>query len=213
MKNLSHYSFFSKPYLFSMQQLKKDLISVLLKNGVSNLSGKEILEIGCGSGGVLLDYVTLGADSKALFGIDILHNRLIEARDKVPTAGLACSDAQYLPFPNLTFDITIQYTAFSSILDSSVKQNMALEISRVLRPGGLLIWYDFWLNPTNPQTKGIKLAEIRDLFPGFQISWKKVTLAPPIARKLIPISWIMGQILESTTLLNSHYLVLLRKPL
>lgn len=196
-----------------MQQLKRDLISLLLKNGVSNLSEKKFLEIGCGSGGVLLDYQTLGADSSVLFGIDILHDRLIEASHKIPNSGLACSDAQNLPFPASTFDISLQYTAFSSILDSSVKKKMALEISRVLRPAGLLIWYDFWLNPTNPQTKGIKLAEIRNLFPEFTISWRKVTLAPPIARRLVPISWILGQILECTTVLNSHYLVLLRKPL
>lgn len=195
-----------------MQQLKKDLISLLLKSGVSDLTGKKILEVGCGSGGVLRDYQTLGADPKSLYGIDVLQDRLIEANAKVHGSGLACSDAQNLPFPNSTFDIALQYTAFSSILDSDVKKNMANEVVRVLQPRGYLIWYDFWLNPTNPQTKGINLAEIRELFPGCQISWKKITLAPPITRKLIPFSWILGQILETFTVLNTHYLVLIRKP-
>ena len=42
---------------------------------------------------------------------------------------------------------------------------MAEEMVRVLRkPDGLIVWYDFWLNPTNKQTRGIRPTEIKKLF-------------------------------------------------
>jgi len=87
---------------------------------------------------------------------------------------------------------------------------MALEMLRVLKPGGFVIWYDFWLNPTNKQTRGIKPAEIRQLFPRCKIQQKRVTLAPPIARRLVPFSWGLAYALESLKFLNSHYLALIQ---
>ena len=71
-------------------------------------------------------------------------------------------------------------------------------------------WYDFWLNPTNPQTRGIRPAEIRRLFPNCRYEFHKITLAPPIARRVVPISWMLALFLESLKIFNSHYLVAIR---
>ena len=73
------------------------------------------------------------------------------------------------------------------------------------------MWYDFWLNPTNPQTKGIRPAEIRQLFPGCRCSFQRITLAPPLARRIIPLSWGLGLLLEGLKLFNSHYLAAIQK--
>jgi len=72
-------------------------------------------------------------------------------------------------------------------------------------------YYDFWLNPTNPQTRGIRPAEIRHLFPGCQIEFHRITLAPPIARRLVPISWQLSALLEKLLVFNSHYLSVIRR--
>ncbi len=83
-----------------------------------------------------------------------------------------------------------------------------MEILR--KPGGMILWYDYWLNPTNPQTRGVRPAEIRRLFPGCRLEFHRITLAPPLARLLVPLSWTLAHILEKLRIFNSHYLVAIR---
>ena len=104
----------------------------------------------------------------------------------------------------------MQFTVFSSILDGEVKGDVANEMLRVTRPGGVILWYDFWLNPSNPQTRGIRPAEIKRLFPNCSYEFHRITLAPPLARRIVPISWILAYGLERLTIFNSHYLVAIR---
>lgn len=204
------YSYFYAPYQFAIQQRQRALIRALKRLGLASLKGKRILEVGCGSGGVLVEYLLLGAEPENLFGIDLLHDRLVEAHHKLPLAGVSCADGQHLPFPAHSFDLVLQYTAFSSVLDEKIKRQMAADMLRVLRPGGAVLWYDFWLNPTNPHTRGIRPAEIKSLFAGCSVSLSKITLAPPIARRLVPLSWGLAALLESLRLLNSHYLAVIQ---
>lgn len=209
-KNKDVYSYWNKSSLFTIQQRQRKLVSTLKKYLDTSKQDRSILEIGCGAGGVLNEYMTLGLSSSKLFGIDLLHDRLVEAHEKFPKFGLSCADGQKLPYPNEYFDVVLQYTAFTSVLDDRIKQNMAHEMKRVLKEDGVIIWYDFWLNPTNPQTKGIKPKEIRSLFPGCEYHFNKVTLAPPLARRIVPFSWNVALILESFKIFNSHYLALIK---
>jgi len=88
---------------------------------------------------------------------------------------------------------------------------MASEIARVLKPSAALIWYDFWWNPLNRQTKGIPLKEVQRLFPGCSLRGEKITLAPPLARSLAPRHPALAAFLESLKVLNTHHLLILRK--
>lgn len=205
------YSLFYSPYLYAIQQRQRDLIKALKQLGSHSLQGKRILEVGCGGGGVLFEYLTLGVDPKDLFGIDLLQDRLVQAHHKLPLSGVSCADGQHLPFPDQSFDLVLQYTAFSSVLDDSVKQQMAADMVRVLRNGGAIIWYDFWLNPTNPQTRGIRLGEIKELFRGCSVICQKITLAPPIARRVVPVSWQLGLFLEQLKVFNTHNLAIIHR--
>jgi hypothetical protein len=73
-----------------------------------------------------------------------------------------------------------------------------------------------WLNPANPQTRGIRPVEIRRLFPGCHFTFERITLAPPIARRLASFSWGLCMFLESLKIFNiipfgdTHYLVSMR---
>lgn len=100
---------------------------------------------------------------------------------------------------------------FSSILDSDIRARAVSEMLRVLKPDGLIVWYDFWTNPTNKQTRGIRPTEIRKLFPGCTFRFQKITLAPPITRLLVPHFSALAYFLEALTIFNSHYLVIIRK--
>jgi ubiquinone/menaquinone biosynthesis C-methylase UbiE len=200
------YSHFNLSNLFIIQQRQRATLALLRSLGYARLSEQSILEMGCGGGGVLIEYLSYGAAWKSLYGLDLLPDRLKEANSKLPHLSLTCADGQNLPYSTDTFDLEMQYTAFSSILDERVKIKMASEMLRVLKPGGLILWYDFWLNPTNPQTRGIRPAEIRRLFPECQYIFRKITLAPPLVRRIVPLSWGLAYILETLKIFNSHYL-------
>ena len=179
----------------------------------------EILDVGCGDGWQLLQFENWGARPEKLAGIDLIQARVNRACARfagcAPGAGprLQVGDASNLPWPSASFDLTYQGTVFSSVLDPDMKRAMAREIVRVLRPGGTLIWYDFFFdNPANPAVRGIGAPEIRALFPDCAVRLQRVTLAPPLARRLVPVTWIGSVLLERMALLNTHYMGVIRKP-
>ncbi|MCM8787200.1 MAG: class I SAM-dependent methyltransferase [Candidatus Omnitrophica bacterium] len=176
------------------------------------LSDKLILDIGCGCGDWLIDFLRLGAEIKNLFGIDLLHKRIKVAKKRLPFANLKVCDASNLPYKDNSFDIVLQSTVFTSILDYSFKKAIAKEMLRVLKPTGIIIWYDFlYNNPKNPNVKGIKKKEIKSFFSNSKIKLKKITLAPPITRILAKYSYLACHILESLKFLNTHYFGIIKK--
>jgi SAM-dependent methyltransferase len=117
-----------------------------------------------------------------------------------------------LPWNDGAFDLIVVSTVFSSILDPLVKRVLADEIERVLAPNGVVIWYDLAFdNPANPNVRGIKRKEIAELFQSLDCELRRVTLAPPIARLIVPISAGLGAVMEKIPFLRSHLLGVLRK--
>lgn len=183
----------------------------LTSSGYAHLEDLRILEVGCGSGGVLTEFLGFGALPQNLFGLDLLADRLAHAKQRLPGAPLLQADGCHIPFPSGSFDLVLQYMALSSMLDSELRREMCAEMLRVLKPSGLILSYDFWLNPTNKQTRGLGVREISSSFPGCRIDPQRITLAPPIARRLAPISWGLCLLLESLKIFNTHYLVAISK--
>jgi len=110
-----------------------------------------------------------------------------------------------LPWNDGAFDLIVVSTVFSSILDPLVKRVLADEIVRALAPKGVVIWYDLaFNNPANQNVRGIKREEVTNLFPSLDCKLRRVTLAPPIARAVVPISEKIGAILDGLPLLRSH---------
>lgn len=205
------YSLFNQANLFTIQQRQRAVLKLLRRHGRYPLAEQSILELGCGHGGVLLEYLNYGAVPRRLYGTDLLPDRIAAAHQALPQVALSVADGQHLPYADGRFDLVVQYTVFSSILDGEVKANLARDMRRVLRkPAGLILWYDFWLNPTNRQTHGIRPAEIRRLFPDCHYEVQRITLAPPITRRLIRFSWLVCYLLEKVRVFNSHYLVAIR---
>jgi len=203
------YSWFNHANLFMIHQRQWAILTALKKNGFADIQGLSILEMGCGGGGALTEYLSFGALPEKLYGVDLLFDRLLHAHHVLPASGFANADGQSLPYASKTFDLVLQYTALSSILDPQIHLNTCADMQRVLKPSGMIVWYDFWLNPANPQTRGIRPAAIRRLFPHCNFEFHKITLAPPIARRLVPISWGFALFLERLRIFNSHFLVLI----
>jgi hypothetical protein len=84
---------------------------------------------------------------------------------------------------------------------------------RVLKPDGVVVWYDFLFdNPRNANVRGVNAGEIRRLFAGCRLDLRRITLAPPLARRIVPLSWSLARFLEHLRILNTHYLSVIRKP-
>jgi len=205
------YSLLDPANLFIIQQRQRTLLKLLHRHGFNPLGNRRILDLGCGRGETLLEFLGYGVKPERLHGADLLFQRLKEAHTLLPHLSLTCADGQHLPYASEVFDLVLQYTVFSSILDEKIKVNLAREILRVLKPGGLILWYDFWLNPINQQTRGMRPVEIRHLFPACTFEFHRITLAPPLTRRLAPISWLACALLEKLKVLNTHYLVAIRK--
>jgi SAM-dependent methyltransferase len=176
------------------------------------LAGRRILDVGCGAGQWLADFETWGARRELLAGVDLLADRVEAARARLPGADLRCGDASSLPWESERFDLVLQGTVFSSILERGMKVAVAAEMARVLAPGGAIAWYDFFVdNPRNRAVRGIGRRELASLFPGFELRLRRVTLAPPLARLIAPRSALAGLVLEELRVLDTHYLALLQR--
>ncbi len=207
------YSRFKPDSMLRVQEIERQLVGLLARNGFSGLQDKKILEIGCGVGVWLRAFLQWRALPENLYGIDLLTGRIEEARKMCPQGvHLECGNAAALAFPEASFDLVLQSTVFTSILDPTMRQRIAAEMLRVLKPGGYIIWYDFHVNnPRNRDVRGIKKREIGQLFPGCRVYVKRVTLAPPIGRLVAPMSPLVYVVLSSLRVFCTHYLGLIAK--
>jgi SAM-dependent methyltransferase len=147
-----------------------------------------------------------------LSGVDLLDERVARARRTDASLDVRQADASMLPFEDASFDLAFQLTVFSSILDPAMRGAVAGEMVRVLKPGGAVVSYDFRVARDRQNTRPLRVAELRELFPGFAVDARRVTLVPPLARALARWSWLLCELLEAVPLLRTHDLVVLRKP-
>jgi len=185
-------------------------VGLLRSAGLLPLAGRRILDVGCGVGQGLADFETWGARRGSLAGIDLLPDRVATASARLAGADLRVGDASSLPWEPGSFDIVFQATMFSSILEPAMKRAVAAEMTRVLARGGAIAWHDFFVdNPRNPAVRGIGRSELASLFPSFDLRLRRVTLAPPLARRLAPRAPLVALVAEELRVLNTHYAALL----
>jgi SAM-dependent methyltransferase len=188
-------------------------VSMLHDCGILPLKGQACLEIGFGSLGWLSDLIGWGASELDLHGIEIDESRARKAHELLPLANLLVGDATALPWVDDSFHLVITSTVFTSILSVAVREMIASEIQRVLKPGGALLFYDFKVNnPNNPNVRKVTAAELKGLFHRLDANIKTVTLAAPICRTVTPINWTLAYLLGRLPFLRTHLLAVLVKP-
>lgn len=186
--------------------------ALLLSAGAFPLDRAQILDVGCGQGQWLLEFLRWGATVAKLHGIDLLPERIVQARERLAGAELRSGDARQLPWGPGTFDLVSQFTVFSSVLDREVQQQMAREMLRVLRPGGRILWYDMRRSNPRRAVRGVSRKEVRHLFPGCKYRFLNATLAPPIARVVARRSWAAAFALESLPFARTHLAAVITAP-
>ncbi len=186
---------------------------MLCAAGVFPQAGDRCLELGHGALGWLGELIGWGLRSADLHGIELDSERALVARRALPDADLRHGDASQMPWRDGTFRLVIASTVFTSVLDDQLRRALAEEIDRVLAPGGALLFYDFRFdNPRNPNVRKVDRRELRRLFPGFAGQIRSLTLAPPIARRVAPLSWGLAMELGRLPFLRSHLMAVLVKP-
>jgi ubiquinone/menaquinone biosynthesis C-methylase UbiE len=200
---------------FIHEERDRAVAELLAESGLLPLGGRRVLEVGCGDGRVLALFRELGADEQLMAGIDLLPDRLARAAVELPRADLRVGSATELPWHDREFDIVLQFTMLSSVIEPDERRRCCKEMRRLLKPvkpGGAIMSYDFVWNPLNRDTRGVTRGELAELFPDARISGRRLTLIPPLARAVAPISTRVAEGLAKVPALRSHYLALLRFP-
>lgn len=107
-------------------------------------SGK-LLDLGCGRGRNGIALAKLGFE---VYGVDISANALKDYKEKINAEHLGKriklfngSMIKRLPFEDDVFSVVVDLTAFFHIADRKGRQSYISEVSRVLKPGGLMLQY------------------------------------------------------------------------
>ena len=190
-----------------------DLFSTL---ALAPLGERRLLDAGCANGKWLeICCHRWGARQIHCFGNDKREDRWRDWRQTYPRTEITFvpKPTHELDFAPKSFDVVHQSMMLSSIVDPETRTRTAEVLWRLLRPDGILISYDFWLNPLNSNTVGIYWAELQRLFPhGRKVYERSLTLAPALGRKLIMLRRPVLLALEKLSFMNSHTLVALKRP-
>ena len=205
---------FDPGYLFRVQAEERLFLNVLGKHGLRNLAGCKILDVGCGFGYWLHRYAEWGALAHDLHGIDILEERIQAARKLLPGIDLRCCNAVDLDFEDASFDMVSMFLMLSLVPDEQTRMQVGAEVARVLRPGGMVLWYDFRYQPPRDGVEMIAMSrkQIARAFPGFELRLRSASAVPPITRRLARYARALFSWLDLVAPLNSHYVGVLIKP-
>jgi len=135
-RNVTNYD--EKRYVGSANEYKKKVTSNAYNRLIGSLQGKRILDVGCGTGRGLVDFV---GTAKLTVGADASQDMLLTAARKVEGqsgVGLVRSYAQALPFPTSYFDVVTSLN-FLHLFSLQTQKDMIAEMKRVVRPGGVLV--------------------------------------------------------------------------
>jgi SAM-dependent methyltransferase len=139
--------------------------------------------------------------------------RLRKGRERCPSLSLVAGDGRRLPFGAATFDLTLQCTMLSSVLDDGIRLDVAKDMERVTRPGGCIIWYDMRMTrPDNRDVRPVGPNQAKLLYPRARVTSRVVTLNPLLSRVTSPASWLLAEILGAVPWLCGHRLTVIRLP-
>jgi SAM-dependent methyltransferase len=92
-----------------------------------------VLDNGCGVGSYL---VRLDSDASSAFGLEFDYERAVEAGRKISAVVQAAGES--LPYPDQSFDLVLSHEVLEHVEND---RQSAVEIARVLRPGGRLVLF------------------------------------------------------------------------
>jgi len=109
-------------------------------------SGESVLDVGCGTGTLALAAKRQVGTTGTVYGVDASPEMIVRSEKKARKAGVEVvfkkAFAQRLPFPDAQFDVVLT-TVMLHHLPRTARQELAVEMRRVLKPGGRVLAIDF----------------------------------------------------------------------
>ena len=172
-------------YAFYITQEREKIYKDIVVKHFSDIKNCLFIEIGAGAGGNLHFFNKLGIPYENIVANELLDDRVHQLKDNYPEVTVHKGNAVDMEI-NQKFDIVFQSTVFTSILNKQFRIQLADKMWKLLNDKGIILWYDFtYDNPANKNVKKVGKKEIKKLFPaGTKYEFYKVTLAPPIGRRL-----------------------------
>ena len=176
------------------------------------LANRRILELTSSGEGELTWLFSLGGIPALATRVDVLSEPTGVAREPSPTID-SRGDRPTLEFADASFDLVVLASVMSGIPDGIGRRALAGEVQRVLKPGGVVLWYDMRYSiPGNTSGRPVRRGELRELFPGLTENLQSVTLIPAVARRMRGATRTLYPTLAAIPLLRSYLVGLIVKP-
>ena len=166
-------------HLVRQQERHRATLALLSRSGIERVDEATVLDVGCGEGDGLCDFLRWGAHVSGLAGVDLRPDVVERAKSRLGSVDVRVACGSALPFDDGAFSIVQQLTVFSSILDPELRHGVAREMMRVTAPGGCILSYDMRrANPQNRDVAAVTRSDLIDLFPQCEIMTRSLTLLP-----------------------------------
>jgi len=150
--------------IFQMFALERANIRALSRLELNPADAK-VLDVGCGTGASLFQFVRLGFRPENLSGVDASAERIAEARKRILSADFRCESADAMSYEAAAFDLVFESTLFMMLTSDEEARRIAAEMLRVARPGGYLMLADWrYAEPRSKTHKAVSTKRIRGLF-------------------------------------------------
>ena len=106
------------------------------------IPNSRILDIGCGTGFTSRMLLDFGMKPTRYHGIEVVKSYLEAQKAVVPHANYCNASATELPFHSNTFDIILCFRIMTSIHEERLRTHIVNEAIRVLKTGGVIIYWD-----------------------------------------------------------------------
>ena len=148
-----------------------------------------VLDVGCGTGSSLLQFIKLGFLPQNLTGVDSSGERIAKAQARFPNVAFHCESAETMSFPDSIFDVTFESTLFMMLTEEEVAKRIAGEMLRVTRSGGYLMLADWrYAEPRSREHRAMTPKRIGSLFDvggtTSLVARERGALVPPLGRFL-----------------------------
>lgn len=202
-----------RPDIVYQHAMRTRVLSRMLASTVGTDLGKiRTVDVGCGTGGFLRQLIDWGATPANLAGTELQEDRLDLARPRsAPGIHWHCGALSTLP--TASADLVSAHTVISSVIDPEVRQQLAADMWRVLKPGGWCLVFDFrYNNPRNPHVRKVMRKELDAYWPGHRQQYQTLLLAPPVARALAALPALVTESLAALAPpLRSHFMYMVQK--